>query len=156
MDESKANEILNGHMSVVRKVYGAVPMREAWTISQIQSELLRMGLRHDRRSIERCVRCLVESGLVRRLLGDVFLRVQIHRKEKAVKKDVAPTPLPTAVEKAAEPCTLLARIEHVTRELRATAAMIEGIALEYEEQLNKCGEDSAKLKQLQTLLKGIA
>lgn len=153
MDETKANEILNGHMSIVRKVYGAVPMREAWTLSQIQSELLRMGLRHDRRSIERCVRCLVESGLVRRMQGDVFIRVQIHRKERAVK---AAKEVTTPTEVPARPKTLLEIAGQMAAMLRSTANEIEALALSYEDQLKKCGEDSEKLKQLQTLLKGIA
>ena len=63
MDAAKADSILAGHMSAVRKVYGAVPMREPWPFSKIHNELIRTGVRQDRHKLEGCVRQLVDSGL---------------------------------------------------------------------------------------------
>lgn len=150
MDAAKAESILTGHMSAVRKVYGAVPMREPWPFSKIHNELIRTGVRQDRHKLEGCVRQLVDSGLVRRVDNDHFIRTPIARKEKPVKKE---TPTPTEVEKAP---TLLEIAGALATRLRSAADEIDGLALAYEEQLKKCGSDSEKLKQLQALLKGIA
>ena len=137
-------------MSAARKVYDAVPMREPWPFSKIHNELIRTGVRQDRHKLEGCVRQLVDSGLVRRVNNDHFIRTPITRKEKPVKKE---TPTPIEVD---ETPALIEMAGALATRLRSAANELDAIALLYEEQLKKCSDDSEKLKQLQTLLKGIA
>ena len=89
MTATRIRILENQQTGVAKKVYGAVPINEAWPSKQIVMELSRQGQVRDFSIIEGCLNTLKEVGLIKETAPGHFQRVK---------------PKPTA-EKEAEPMT---------------------------------------------------
>ena len=89
MTATRIRILENQQTGVTKKVYGAVPINEAWPSKQIVMELSRQGQVRDFSIIEGCLNTLKEVGLIKEMAPGHFQRVK---------------PKPT-VEKEAEPMT---------------------------------------------------
>lgn len=176
MNESRFNAVYRGLSEQAKKVYQAVPLTESWSVAQIMSELARTSGQREHRVVTGCLSSLRDVGLVRELAGGQWVRVEVRA--KVATTHVEPEmPQPPKQEPQKEPempaintkpapqqsnVTPLERIGGLSSQvlgiiqsLHQLAADIEATALEVEEQIEKIQKDSARLKQLQELLKGL-
>lgn len=146
---------------VAKKVYGAVPINEAWPSKSIVAELTRQGQVRDFSIIEGCLNTLKEVGLIKEMAPGHFQRV---KPKPTVEKEAEPmttTPLKLpAKSEPAEPVDRLATIGTKLRSLSKTflelADDIDEATLAFEEKASGNDEELAKLRQLKGLLKSLS
>ena len=148
---------------VAKKVYGAVPINEAWPSRQIVMELSRQGQVRDFSIIEGCLNTLKEVGLIREVAPGHFQRVKPKPKPIAEKEaePMSTKPLnPPTKSEPTEPVDRLAAIGTKLRDLSQTfidlADDIDEAALAFEEKTSGNDEELAKLRQLKGLLKSLS
>lgn len=165
MTPSRQRQLLAGQTALARKVYDAIPIAEAWSVSQIICELARVGVRHDKRVLEGCLSCLAGSGLVTKG-GGTYRRVSVNERvpaptvpeEEEVTMPAAASSMPPSKQPAnaiTHLSNLASRATELATQLRDLADDIEAAAIEVDEQFKMNGEDLQKLKQLQGLLKSL-
>ena len=167
MRESKFKAIHNGLSAIVKKVYEAVPIKDNWEKHKIILETQRLyPSMRDQNAILGCLDTLVRSGLVNQLENGNFRRehVEINASVKsATTKKQEPEQEMSNTEKQGD--AAFSPIEKITRlqqmaakiidDVRAMSDAIETVAIEVEMQFSERDAESQKLKQLQTLLKGL-
>lgn len=163
LSPSRQKALVNGLTSVARKVFDAVPISEAWTVQQIQTELNRVSsLGRDFHTVRGCLHSLTECGLITQPEKDTtFRRVALR---EPIPNEVATPQVPrvsnhtkpqapaTSAPAKKSPITILSDL---ATQMRSLADEIEHAALEIEESFSASEADNAKLKQLQTLLRSI-
>jgi hypothetical protein len=169
MNESRFNAVYRGVSEQAKKVYQAVPLNEAWSMQQIMAELIRTTGQREHRVVSGCLNSLRDLGLVREVSPGSWMRIEVRAKVATTNTEPE-TPkkepeVPASNTKPAEEksnITPLERIGGLTTQVLAIiksmqqlAADIEVAALDVEEQIEKIQKDSARLKQLQELLKGL-
>ena len=169
MTATRIRILENQQTGVAKKVYGAVPINEAWPSKQIVMELSRQGQVRDFSIVEGCLNTLKEVGLIKETAPGHFQRVK-------------PKPKPT-VEKEAEPMTTkplnpvippnssikgestepVDRLAAIGTKLRGLSQMfleladdIDEAALAFEEKTSGNDEELAKLRQLKNVLKSLS
>ena len=167
MTATRIRILENQQTGVAKKVYGAVPINEAWPSKQIVMELSRQGQVRDFSIIEGCLNTLKEVGLIKEVAPGHFQRIK---------------PKPT-VEKEAEPMTTkplnpvippnspikdgptepVDRLAAIGTKLRGLSQMfleladdIDEATLAFEEKASGNDEELAKLRQLKGLLKSLS
>lgn len=148
---------------IARKVLDCVPIQEAWTSAQIQSELRRNGVTPERRIVEGCLDSLKSYKLVREPIQGQFQRVPARQKMDIKQSELVALTEETKVFMPAQIQTRapdiakdpLSRMAELSKALRSIAAEAEDIALEMEARAHQLQNDTAKLRQLQQLLKGL-
>ena len=144
---------------VAKKVYGAVPINEAWPSKSIVAELTRQGQVRDFSIIEGCLNTLKEVGLIKEMAPGHFQRVKPTVEKEAEPMTTKPLNPPTKSEPT-EPMDRLAAIGARLRSLSKTflelADDIEEVALACEEKVSGNDEELAKLRQLKGLLKSLS
>lgn len=159
MTATRIRILENQQTGVAKKVYGAVPINEAWPSKSIVTELTRQGQVRDFSIVEGCLNTLKEVGLIRETAPGYFQRVK---------------PKPT-VEKEAEPMTTkplnsvipptepMDRLVAIGTKLRGLSKMfleladdIDEATLAFEEKASGNDEELAKLRQLKGLLKSLS
>lgn len=177
MNNAKMTAIERNMTGIMRKVLDAVPIAEPWTIPQICSEIQRAGGTSDRRAISGCLNTLVEYGLIREPVAGSFER-KPHKPatppattESAAAKgaDVMTMPQKSGEATSVPPLSPLDRLAaagHDLRELSRSisrqsknveqlAEEIDAVAIEVTEKISRIESDTAKMRQLQELLKSI-
>ena len=146
---------------VAKKVYGAVPINEAWPSRQIVMELSRQGQVRDFSIIEGCLNTLKEVGLVREVAPGHFQRVK--PKPTAEKETEPMTTKPLTTPTKSEPTEPVDRLAAIGTKLRDLAKMfleladdIDEATLAFEEKASGNDEELAKLRQLKGLLKSLS
>ena len=152
MTPARMNELIGRLTGISAKVLAAVPMQETWNSSDIIRELFRTGTRTELKVVDGCLDGLIRDGLVKEPERGYFTRVQTFKEPKVANTFKPPAP-PAPVEPAQH--SLMDRISAVASELRNTADQLDEIALLVDEQLLKASAGSAKLIQLQELLRGM-
>lgn len=140
-----------------KKVYAAVPISEPWATSYILSEVQRLGTFASSMSVLLgSLNQLKASGMVAEPSPGLFIRTPI--KAVSVKSEPHQQPteeLPVITTKPDKPVrTPLTVIADLAARAKQLTDDIETAALEIDEYVAAAGADSAKLKQLQALLKG--
>lgn len=151
----------------VKKVYEAVPLSEAWTSSQIITEIARLGYSmRDPKAIIGCLDTLKRHGLISEPSRGTFLRVEV--KETS---NIEPTKQPEPREKKMASNKPVTQIKHsnldrlmilsdkanaLATQMKALATELENVSLEIEAEIQENLTSAQKLKQLQDLLKGMA
>ena len=107
MNHVRFEMIHRGQTSVAQKVYEAIPIAEAWSLSQINSELGRCGSSITYRVVEGCIKALVESGIVIEtpLRSQHFTRTPVRSKTikpKEKEPEMATNTLSLATPKAVQ------------------------------------------------------
>ena len=161
MTATRIRILENQQTGVAKKVYGAVPINEAWPSKQIVMELSRQGQVRDFSIIEGCLNTLKEVGLIRETAPGYFQRV---KPKPTVEKEAEPmTTKPLNQPTKSEPTEPVDRLAAIGTKLRGLSQMfleladdIDEAALAFEEKTSGNDEELAKLRQLQTLLKSLS
>ena len=165
----KFKGIYNGLSSVQKKVYGAVPIAEAWDTTKIKIELARTSSIVETRILMGCLNGLIACGLVKEYQNGTFQRVPIDAKTEALIEDGAEQqgdheeePMTEAQMKkqsAADPIEKISKLTEkckgILEMLKELASDIDTVAIEVQESFTEQGKGAEKLKQLQQLLKSI-
>lgn len=160
MTPGQQRQKLQGQPTITRKIFEHVPIQEAWTSPQISQSLARAcGSRLDAKTVGRCVRELLNSGLVRAVIAGHYQRVPVSKGSNAdssAETPVTETPKePTTMPQETKPSAIDV-LAGIAKSMRALASDIETAALSIEEGSAKSSEELGKLRQLQALLKGLA
>lgn len=175
MNHARFTAIHAGMTSVAKKVYEVTPIAESWSAGQICQELLRTGSSVDPRVISGCISALVHAGIVLQQGPDAYRRTPVRPKperaaplaqpETMAKPTPTTTPPPAvpAAAKLTDPAgpidklgALSSRVSNMVELLQALAIDIDTAALEIEEQIQAKNAETAKLRQLQALLREMA
>ena len=167
MTATRIRILENQQTGVAKKVYGAVPINEAWPSKSIVSELTRQGQIRDFSIIEGCLNTLKEVGLIKEMSPGHFQRVKpkpIAEKEAEPMstKPLNPVISPNSSIKG-EPTEPVDRLAAIGTKLRGLSQMfleladdIDEAALAFEEKTSGNDEELAKLRQLKGLLKSLS
>ena len=138
---------------VARKVFECVPVQEAWTAFRISAELKRQGTPKDRRLIDWCLSSLIRDGLIKHdTPADTYQRVEprVVALNLVPKEPEVNAKKPSPMERMA---ALAERTRRLSLDLKVLADDIDAAAVLIDEEINEAGNDTKKLRQLQTLLK---
>ena len=161
MTATRIRILENQQTGVAKKVYGAVPINEAWPSKSIVSELTRQGQIRDFSIIEGCLNTLKEVGLIKEVSPGHFQRVKSKPTAEKEAEPMTTKPLnPPTKSEPAEPVDRLAAIGTKLRGLSLTflelADDIDEAALAFEEKTSGNDEELAKLRQLKNVLKSLS
>ena len=153
-----------------RKVYDLVPITHTMSLKDIIAEAHRQKLNIPPNVIEGCVNSLRGDGLVREPMAGQFVRTRASNPSVlapvaasgAARRDydagrLGDPPASPALVAAPDvaPKSPIDRIGELAARMRVLAADLEQAALDCQAEIERCGDDSAKLRQLQALLKGV-
>ena len=161
MTATRIRILENQQTGVAKKVYGAVPINEAWPSKQIVMELSRQGQVRDFSIIEGCLNTLKEVGLIKEAAPGYFQRV---KPKPTVEKEAEPmTTKPLNPPTKSEPTEPVDRLAAIGTKLRGLSQMfleladdIDEATLAFEEKASGNDEELAKLRQLKGLLKSLS
>ena len=161
MTATRIRILENQQTGVAKKVYGAVPINEAWPSKSIVAELTRQGQVRDFSIIEGCLNTLKEVGLIRETAPGYFQRV---KPKPTVEKEAEPmTTKPLNQPTKSEPTEPVDRLAAIGTKLRGLSKMfleladdIDEATLAFEEKASGNDEELAKLRQLKGLLKSLS
>lgn len=161
MTATRIRILENQQTGVAKKVYGAVPINEAWPSKSIVAELTRQGQVRDFSIIEGCLNTLKEVGLIKEMAPGHFQRV---KPKPTVEKEAEPmTTKPLTTPTKSEPTEPVDRLAVIGTKLRGLSQMfleladdIDEAALAFEEKTSGNDEELAKLRQLKGLLKSLS
>ena len=161
MTTTRIRILENQQTGVAKKVYGAVPINEAWPSRQIVMELSRQGQVRDFSIIEGCLNTLKEVGLIREVAPGHFQRVKPKPIAEKEAEPMSTKPLnPPTKSEPTEPVDRLAAIGTKLRSLSKTflelADDIDEATLAFEEKASGNDEELAKLRQLKNVLKRLS
>lgn len=156
--------------ATARKVYSAIPISESWTIQQICTELVRLGMSVEHRIVGGCITALLEANVITAVTRDQFRRVPVKDKPVTVKslkevpelmaKDTPPAETPTSAPVVQPPA--VDRLVHLADALKATGQMLIEMSddlTDIADSITRTTEADAanlrRLRQLQELLRGI-
>ena len=157
MAATRVRILENQQTGVAKKVYGAVPINEAWPSKSIVAELTRQGQVRDFSIIEGCLNTLKEVGLIKETAPGHFQRVK-PKAEPMSTKPLNPVIPPNSSIKG-EPAEPVDRLAAIGTKLRGLSQMfleladdIDEAALAFEEKTSGNDEELAKLRQLKNVL----
>ena len=161
MTATRIRILENQQTGVAKKVYGAVPINEAWPSKSIVAELTRQGQVRDFSIIEGCLNTLKEVGLIKEMAPGHFQRV---KPKPTVEKEAEPmTTKPLNQPTKSEPTEPVDRLAAIGTKLRGLSQMfleladdIDEATLAFEEKASGNDEELAKLRQLKGLLKSLS
>ena len=161
MTATRIRILENQQTGVAKKVYGAVPINEAWPSKSIVAELTRQGQVRDFSIIEGCLNTLKEVGLIKEMTPGHFQRV---KPKPTVEKEAEPMAVaPPKSPAKGEPTEPVDRLAAIGTKLRGLSQMfleladdIDEATLAFEEKASGNDEELAKLRQLKGLLKSLS
>ena len=161
MTTTRIRILENQQTGVAKKVYGAVPINEAWPSKSIVVELARQGQVRDFSIVEGCLNTLKEVGLIKEPSPGHFQRVK-PKAEPMSTKPLDPV-LPSNSSVKGEPTEPVDRLAAIGTKLRGLSQMfleladdIDEAALAFEEKTSGNDEELAKLRQLKNVLKSLS
>ena len=151
--------------SQLKKVFDATPMKEPWAAAVISAEMRRTGTGGaDLRATMGCLDNLVCQGLVEEVGKGLFQRVLVKEKQATESRHAefeTPSQEPEMHQKpatasvAAPAMNPIDKLSKLATRLRDLANDMESAALELAEQAEKNEHETAKMRQLQALLKSL-
>lgn len=169
MNQSRFEAVHRGLTAQAKKVYDSIPCRDGWNPSQVMQDLRRRNISmSDMHVVMGCINSLIGAGLIAEPERGLFMRTPIREKptEKQIqqpelietpKENMMPAP---AAKPTRSPVAILSviasRAKAASDTMRKLADDIETAALEIEENIAAGDADTAKLKQLQQLLKSLS
>lgn len=161
MTATRIRILENQQTGVAKKVYGAVPINEAWPSKSIVAELTRQGQVRDFSIIEGCLNTLKEVGLIKEMSPGHFQRAK-PKAEPMSTKPLNPV-IPSNSSIKGEPTEPVDRLAAIGTKLRGLSQMfleladdIDEAALAFEEKTSGNDEELAKLRQLKNVLKSLS
>lgn len=166
MTATRIRILENQQTSVAKKVYGAVPINEAWSLKAIAAELTRQGHVRDLSIVGGCLNTLKEVGLVKETAPGHF---QCMKPKPTVEKATEPMStkplspvIPPNSSIKSEPTEPMDCLVAISTKLRGLSQMLIELAddideatLAFEEKVSGNDEELAKLRQLKGLLKSL-
>lgn len=164
--ESRIQQLLAGQSSTARKVFEYVPIQQAWSAHDIHCAALAVNATSvSVHAVRRALGELKDAGIIREPVGSKFqrdavtikLRIETPMPKQAVE-------LVTATKKqeinaldalAGLSSEVVALANDFSARMKAMASRIEEVALSVEAEREGSSQATAKLKQLQSLLKEI-
>lgn len=148
---------ISGLTPLQRKVWDCTPIQGAWTIGQICGQLTRAASTMEYAKVEHVLNVLKDSGLVRQDQNG-WIRVVVKIREEGEKPVVIQEEQKPQVDsKPKDPLTQLSELaataRKISEDLFTFAGAIEDVALEVDSALQKVGDDTEKLRRLQTLMR---
>ena len=163
MTATRVRILENQQTGIAKKVYGAVPINEAWPSKSIVAELTRQGQVRDFSIIEGCLNTLKEVGLIKETAPGHFQRVKPKPKPTVEKEAEPMTTKPLNQPTKSEPTEPVDRLAAIGTKLRGLSQMfleladdIDEATLAFEEKASGNDEELAKLRQLKGLLKSLS
>lgn len=154
-------DIVAGLPNIVRKVLDATPIGEAWTASQIISEVARaLGTRMEHRAVLGALHSLREHGLVREPRAGAFQRTAASVRQVNDSARPEPTPHP-APEKPDPPRktdptddigAVAGRLRVLASDLVLAADKLDEAAIAATSMINDANVASDKFRQFQELI----
>ena len=161
MTATRIRILENQQTGVAKKVYGAVPINEAWPSKAIVMELTRQGQVRDFSIIEGCLNTLKEVGLIKEMSPGHFQRVKPKPIAEKEAEPMSTKPLNPPTK--SEPTEPVDRLAAIGTKLRGLSQMfleladdIDEAALAFEEKTSGNDEELAKLRQLKNVLKSLS
>jgi len=164
--ESRLQQLLAGQSSIARKVFVHVPIQECWSAHDVHGAALAANATTvSAHAIRRALCELKDAGIIREPIGGKFQRDAITIKLKSQQPMTkAVTETVVSIKKlevqaldalAGLSAEVIDLSNEVASRLKALACRIEEVALGVEAEREGNAQASAKLKQLQSLLKDI-
>lgn len=147
MNRKKFTEIYEGLSTQPRDVYDSVPIKTSCSIGQIMDDMNRRGVAQSKTVVENCISMMAKNGLVVQEKAGYFVRQKVT---DDMKKD-SKTEL--KLNQKQSPSAILSAMAEKARQL---AEELEYAAIEIEQEFQNSEAKSEQLKQLKSLLKGIA
>lgn len=157
MNQRRLTILLEQQTTTARKVFEAVPVKEAWAAHQISSEMKREGCNYSLKVVEGCLSSLAEDGLIKEKPRGSFQRVVIEEPAPVMGVDLAADgadAMAYALVKRKQP-DLLTLLGDIANKLRGLADDIDTAALMSQEEMQKLGHEGRQLQQLREMLKGV-
>ncbi|AZC30105.1 hypothetical protein C4K38_2145 [Pseudomonas chlororaphis subsp. piscium] len=167
MNESRQAQILAGQSSIAQKIFGYVPIQALWSTHDIHGAVLAANATGaSAYAVRRALGELKDAGLIREPVGGKFQRDAATPKPKKeqVMTQAANQTVVSIKKPEAGALDVLAALsgevvslsEDFSKRMKALAARIEEVALSVEAERESNAEALGKLRQLQSLLKGIS
>lgn len=149
MNSKKLQKLLQGQSSNAMAVYGATPIAESWTASEVYSEVKRTGHSIALARVNGCLNSLVHDGLVREPEPGKFVRVTVRRgrppKMAIVDGNVTEVPIITEFEQKGE--IEMADDFDPMLELMALSERMTQLRQDLDDAINKTGARMEKLRE---------
>jgi hypothetical protein len=177
LNNARMHEIQSNLSGIAKKVLDAVPIQTPWSCAEICAEIARTGSKPDHKIVMGCLNSLKEQKLIHEMYNEKgkpgFVKVPFKEKPKLVHvqaKEEEPMKVvftaPLEVMAASQPpvnqdrlLTLASeigvRMDGVSKELVSIAKLVETMALNCTEMVEKAQGEAGKLRQLQALLKSL-
>lgn len=162
VNQSKFEQAHRGLSAIAKKVFDSVPISEAWNTPAISADMRRLGSGGaDSRVVLGCLNTLIEAGIVKEVSKGAFQRIEIREKAEPVvtNKPMEPSQMSIrAIQPVAQPIQPVTPIDRLSKfavRLRDLANDMETAALELAEQAEKNDAETAKMRQLQQILKSL-
>lgn len=159
MNRKTYESTLNGLNSTLKKVFEASPIEEAWTATAVSAEMRRRGSGGcDSRHTLGCLNQLASLGMLKESPKGMFQRVEIREKAEPVinkPKEIEVMTIRAIQPVTTQPATPIDRLSKFAIRLRELANDMETAALELAEQAEKNDAETAKMRQLQQILKSL-
>jgi DNA-binding transcriptional regulator GbsR (MarR family) len=162
MNLSRQSQLLQSQSSLAKKVFDVVPIQDAWSCNYILSELTKAtGSSPTIHAVRACLGDLEDNGLVKQT-NNRFQRIAVKAQKVTSMSEIAQL-VPKAEPTKEDTFSLLADLsaemvdlgkDMVTR-MTSISQRLEQIALSVETERKDNAQAAEKLKQLQTLLKGL-
>lgn len=167
ISEQRQQVLLAGQSSIAQKVFGYVPIQEAWSAHDIHGATIAANATGaSAHAIRRALGELKDAGIIREPVGGKFQRDAFTPKisrDPVMTKPASNTVV--AIKKtevgaldalAALSGEVISLSDDIGQRMKKLAARIEEVALSVAAEQEGNAEALGKLKQLQSLLKGIA
>jgi hypothetical protein len=164
--ELRQQQLLAGQSSIAKKVFGFVPIQDSWSTHDIHNASVAANATGvSSYAVRRALGELKEAGLIREPIGGKFQRdAATSKPNKEPVMTQAAKPTVVAIKKPEGALDALAALsgevvnlsDEFSKRMKAMAARIEEVALSVAAEQESNAEALGKLKQLQSLLKGIA
>lgn len=168
----KFKAIFSGLSAIAKKIYGVVPIAEAWDVTKIKMELTRTSTPTETRLILGCLTGLVANGLVKESPKGMFQRAPVDAKQEAFIEGAddnendelegqgeqmtttahSSMPAQDPIEKISK---LASQCQDILVAVSKLQSDIETVAIEVQEAFQARDAEVQKLKQLQQLLKSL-
>lgn len=166
ISEARLQQLLSGQSSIARKVFLHVPIQECWSAHDIHATaLVANATSVSAHAVRRALCELRDAGIIREPLGGRFQRDAFTIKPKS--EQAMPKPVSESVVLIKKPevqaldalaglsAEVVGLADEISTRLKVLAVRIEEVALSVEAEREGNATATAKLKQLQNLLKEI-
>lgn len=154
MNAAKMKQVESGLTGIARKVLDAVPINDAWQSHTIANEIKRMtGSAPESKMVNGCLESLKNSGLVREPKRGMWIRISAKDHDDDT-KEPAPANV-VELRKQTEKLTAREMLSQVAADMMELALRVEDVANEIDKEEKRNEEKTAKLRQLQELLRGL-